>query len=198
MVVVVCSPVGLETLSSHYWHLLAKLVVNWKLDHPIAPRDMEVMRLLEKAEDWEKLGAWMIVVWTFLPWSTITGSESTESIEEATLKLLLQQPSTLRGFEDLCKAGRLRIQSYRDYENKLKLICDQARAKQSPPDSLPWYASICPDRHPSVLTPTFFASGNRFAPSHFFTFLLWEITALESIYYTYRGLMYRVRMDLLE
>jgi len=28
---------------------------------------MEIMRSLEKAEDWERLSVWMVVVWSFLP-----------------------------------------------------------------------------------------------------------------------------------
>ena len=91
----------------------------------------------------------MVVVWSSLPRSTIPESKSMESIEEVTLKLFLRQPSTLQGFEDLCKTDTLNSPDHRGYKNRLQLICDQARAKQL-------YASVCPDRHISVLTSLFF------------------------------------------
>jgi len=127
-------PVG---LTSHYWRLLDKLVVASKLGLRLGLRNMEVMRSLEKAEDWERLGVWMVVVWSFLPYSDIPTSESMESIEEVTLKSLLRRPSALRGFEDLCEAGRLSYQ-FADYpvcKDKLQRICDQVRVKQLPLES---------------------------------------------------------------
>jgi len=82
LVGVMRSPTGPESLSSHYWHLLDKLVTSSHfLD--LESRDVEVMRSLEEAEDWEKLGAWMVAMWSGLPIS-----KSMEAIEEVTLKLL--------------------------------------------------------------------------------------------------------------
>ena len=107
LVDVINSPKGLESLSSHYWHLLDKLVVGSKLYQGLVSCNMEVMRTLEEAEDWERLGAWMVVVWSFLPLSDISVSESMEGIEEVTLNSLLQQPLALPRFEDLCEAGTL-------------------------------------------------------------------------------------------
>ena len=131
------TPMGPESLSSHYWRLLDKLVVTSRRRLNLALRDMEVMRSLEEAEDWEKLGVWMGVVWSFLPYSRI--SESMEGIEQVTLKLLLQRPSTLQGFERICDAGALRdpYGEYLYFRNKLKQMCDQARVEQLPSESPP-------------------------------------------------------------
>ena len=87
-----------------------------KFDRPLGFGNTEAMRSLEKVGDWEKLGVWMVVVWSFLPGSTMPGSESVESIEEVTLKLLLRRPSALQGFEDLYKAGRFKW--YPEHKNK--------------------------------------------------------------------------------
>jgi len=135
LVEVVRSPAGLESLSSRYWRLLGELAAASKLYLPLAPRDMEVMRLFEKTEDWEKLGVWMVVVWSFLPSPSIPVSESMERIEEVTLKTLLRRPSALPMFEDLCQAGVLGLGSRRAYKDKLQRICDQARAERSIPES---------------------------------------------------------------
>jgi len=128
------SPTGPESLSSHYWRLLEKLVVASKLRLGLTSRDTEVMRSLEKAGDWERLGVWMVVVWSFSPGSNIPIPESMEGIEEVTLKLLLQRPSALQGCKDLCQAGALccSCSSCRSRKDKLQQICDQARAEQLP------------------------------------------------------------------
>ena len=132
LVTTIRSPMGLESLSSHYWRLLDKLVVDSKLDLYLESRDTEVMRSLEEAEDWEKLGVWMVVVWSLLPESEIPESESLESIEELTLKSLFQQPSALPRFENLLEAGTLTWAW-----GKLQCICDQARTTQLALEPLP-------------------------------------------------------------
>ena len=96
---------------------------------------MEVMGSLEKAEDWEKLGVWMVIIWSLLP--NRPKSESMKGIEEVTFKSLLQRPSTLQGFEDLCKTGRLSSGYLWEYRGKLQQICDQARVEQLPSKSPP-------------------------------------------------------------
>jgi len=128
------SSMGFESLSSHYWDLLDKLVVASELWLHLTPRDTEVMRLLEEAEDWEKLGAWMVVVWSFLPLS-----ESMEGIEDVTLKLLSRRPSVLPRFEDLCEAGTLAYprRDCQVLKDKLQRMCDQARSEKLPPESPP-------------------------------------------------------------
>jgi len=56
LVEVIRSPTPPESLSSHHWHLLDNLVVASRPDLDLESHDMEVMRSLEKAEDWERLG----------------------------------------------------------------------------------------------------------------------------------------------
>ena len=131
---VIGSPIGLGSLSSHNWQLLAGLMA--ALDFKIRANscNMATMRSLEGAEEWEKLGVWMVVVWSCLPRIKIPEFESMEGIEQITLKLLSHLPSALPMFEDLCKTGTLsrsapRNPRYREYRSKLRQICDQVRAE---------------------------------------------------------------------
>ena len=63
LVNVICLPTGLESLSSHYWHLLNKLPLATNFFWTPGFPKVEVMRSLEGAEDWEKLEVWMVVIW---------------------------------------------------------------------------------------------------------------------------------------
>jgi len=131
LVEVIRSPTGLERLSSHHWHLLDKLVAS-KHFLGFTLRDMEVMRSLEKAEDWEKLGVWMVAVWSGMP-----ESELMEGIEEVTLKLLSRRLSAFPRFEDLCRALTCSVPECQAHKDKLEQICDQVRAGQWPSESPP-------------------------------------------------------------
>ena len=57
LVGVLRSPMGFENLSSHYWRLLDRLASTTLVVGNFSSRDMEVMKLLEEAEDWAKLEA---------------------------------------------------------------------------------------------------------------------------------------------
>ena len=140
-----------RSLSSHYWRFLGKLALAAEHDIGFRSRDVEVMKSLERDEDWEKLEVWMLLVWESLPWRgrlTIsvpedvtlkdTGSmedsqlvedvELMEDIDRLTLKLLLRRPSALLKFEgllELCWAN----------EDTLRHICNEARAEQLPLES---------------------------------------------------------------
>ena len=87
MATVIRSPTRLESLSSNCWRFLAQLVIASGFTLHLASRDMEMMRSFEEAEDWEKLGAWLVVVWSYLPWSSIPEPESMGGIEEVTSSL---------------------------------------------------------------------------------------------------------------
>lgn len=122
---VVRSPTGLETLSSHYWWLLDKL----EGVYVGSAFRGTAMRLLENAEDWEKLEVWMPIVWRSAHryWSM-------QDFGRVTLNLLLRRPSALPRFEDLCETGRF------DTTHRLELrrVCDQVRAELVlAPESLP-------------------------------------------------------------
>ena len=162
LVGVIRFPTGPESLSSRYWCLLAKLVVVSKLDLYLERCDMEVMRLLEEAEDWEKLGVWMVVVWSLLPGSDIPITEPMEGIQEVTLMSLLRQLSAIPIFEDLCRGGALSLGFHRGYKDKLQRICDQARAEQPPlevppPPCVPVRSAQCLP----ILMPSIQAIGSR-------------------------------------
>jgi len=131
LVGVIRSPTGLESLSSHHWHLLDKLVAS-KHFLDLASHDMEVMRSLEKAEDWEKLEVWMVAMWSGAP-----TYEPMEGLEEVTLKLLSQQPSVFPRLEDLCKAFTCENSNCQAHKDKLQQICDQVRVGQLPSESPP-------------------------------------------------------------
>ena len=111
------SPAGVENLSSHYWHLLYKLVLEENFRHPLledfVSRGAEVTESLERVEDWEKLEIWMAIAWR-----TRQRRTPMEDVERVTLKLLLRRPSVLPRFEDI-------------RDSKLQRICDWARAEQS-------------------------------------------------------------------
>lgn len=118
-------PVGLESLSFHNWRLLGELTSTTKLLGHCSPRDMEVMRSLEKAEDWEKLEVWMAVMWMLQPTPTI---ETVQGIGEATIKLCSRHPSALRRFKNLWERDAIHAQ----YKIELQEIWDQARTEQLP------------------------------------------------------------------
>ena len=151
LVAVIRSPMGLENLSSHYWCLLAEFVVGLQLFLTLEPCGVGVVESLEEAEDWEKLGSWLVGVWSFLPSPGMPISELMEGIEEATLRSLLRQPSALRGLEDLCEMGSLVY--FPEIQTQLQRICDRARAEQLPPESPPPYVSVFPDQCLSILMP---------------------------------------------
>ena len=136
-------PAGPESLSSHYWRLLDKFAQASYFHVMFRPRDVKVMRLLEKAEDWERLEDWTTIVWLSAPWDYLM-----KDVKQVTLNLFLRRPSALARFENL----RL----YARYEDKLQKICDRARAEQLPSESSPpLYVSVHPAPHLPVLTPPF-------------------------------------------
>lgn len=153
LVGVIRSPSGFENLSSHNWRLLGELVLIARTSEshlvrglvPTAKsfdshsgRDTEVMRSLEKAEDWEKLGVWMVVVWVFPP---ALAAETMPVVRQVTLKLSLRQTSALQRFENLCEGDVIRPQ----YKLLLRRTCDQARVEQSSSEpSPPPYVSVPP------------------------------------------------------
>lgn len=146
------SPTGLKNLSFHYWRLLDKMLVDGRVNVYLVSRDVEVMTSLEESEDWGKLVIWMVVVWSFLPGSNALASESMEDIERATLMLLLQRPSALPRFEDLCEGGMFSPTFYTGYREKLQRICDRARGRRLPSESPPPSVLVCPTQRLSILT----------------------------------------------
>jgi len=144
---VICSPMGLESLSPHYWRLVDKMLLAEGLG--IAPTTRStVTKSLEGAEDWEKLELWMVIVWR-----SVLSSQAMEDIEQVTLELLLRRPPALPRFEGLCETG---IPSTKQ-KTRLRSVCDQVRAEQPPSEAPPPYVSARPtDQHLSVLMPPFF------------------------------------------
>jgi len=95
------STTGQESLSSHQWHSLDKLLSGSRLYVKPAPRDVEVMKLLEEAEDWERLEVWMMVMWGILGGSM---SDPMQDVQQTSLKLLSHRPSAIPRFENLAEA----------------------------------------------------------------------------------------------
>ena len=134
------SPTGLESLPSHYWNLLSELVATtWRMEFCYS--DLEVARSLEKAEEWEKLEAFMVVAW----WSDLTLA-LVKDVEEMTLELFRRRQSALPRLEDLWKSGTLKqlfrpgrrdIAGKRSLSGELRRICDEAREGQTSSESPP-------------------------------------------------------------
>ena len=182
---------GFESLASHYWCLLGKLTLTTRYFGDPSLRNMEVMRSLEEAEEWEKLEVWMVVVWKSLRPSDILMSKSMEGIERVTLTLSLRQPSALQRFENLLERDMIP----ESYKPKLQGICDWARTERlhlEPPP--PSYVSVHLTRRLSVLMPPFFSSVNRFKPIHQFSFLFWETTPSECLLHTPRAYVQKFGM----
>ena len=121
------SPTGLERLSPSYWDLLYKLVLVTDIVGGFVQRDVEVMRLLDEAGDWEKLEVWMVSLW-WPPYNWFDGAM--QDIEQVTLKLLSRRSSLLPMFEDRA-AGKLT----KTHKIKLREICDKVRAEHLPSES---------------------------------------------------------------
>ena len=125
---------GPEGLFPCYWDLLDKFASDKSQVFPrFKPRDVEVMRSLEDAEDWEKLETWMVLTWQ----SGVDEAPALDSmgdINRATLKLLLRRRSALPRFEDLSDPNRiLRYSKFR--VEHLQRILDQAQEEQPPVES---------------------------------------------------------------
>jgi len=140
---ILCLPGGLESLSTHYWHLLDKL--DWHHMEK-ASQNMNlnshstVTDSLEADKDWEKLEVWLGIVWR-----SMKRDDTVEDIQQVTLDLLLQQPSALPRFKNLCETNKL----HQTHKPTLQQICDQVLALQ------PLYASVCIVHCSSVLIPPF-------------------------------------------
>jgi hypothetical protein len=128
---VICLPAGLESMSLHSWHLLGKSALGTDFSETPGLRSMEMMRSFEEAEDWEKLEVWIVVVWQSLPEST--PAPTMEDVERVTRKLLLQRPSALQRFHDLCERGSL----YSSHRARLRQVRDQVQTEQLPLKSPP-------------------------------------------------------------
>ena len=127
---VVHSPAVLKSLSIHYWHLLRRLPWSRRGFLNFRSHAAELVRMLEEAEDWEKLEAWMVTVWQFNGYWYGDDPENLERLKQATLKHLLRRPSALPLFEGV--AG-----IFEDgYLTALEDICAQARTEELPLESL--------------------------------------------------------------
>lgn len=133
LVDLIYSPEGPMGSPSHHWRLLDKLMSFIMIDVDLEPRGLEVMRSLGEAEDWEKLEIWVAIGWRS------PRAEPMEEVGRVTLKLLSQRPSALRRFEGIYEVGII----WWDRKIELGRMCEQARAKHSPSESLPLYVLVC-------------------------------------------------------
>lgn len=119
---------GLERLPLRYWYLLEELIME---DSDAQPRtrlsysDMRTMKLLEQSQEWEKLEAWLRVLWI----SRVEGGgiHMVEDIKRATLSLFQHRPSTIPEFACLAIPNRILSTCLLDFHgSELQEICDQA------------------------------------------------------------------------
>ena len=132
LVEIIRSTAGFESLSSHCWCLLGRLASKTMPFDRFGPRDEDVMKSLEKVEDWEKLEAWMAITWGFPADSFMP--ESMENIKRVTLKLASDRPSALQRFENL---GKSELFSKSGAGTVLQPMLDRARAERQPLESSP-------------------------------------------------------------
>ena len=145
----ICSPTGLKDLSSHYWRLLDKLVLDGH-EALFSPPNVEVVKFLEEGEDWERLEIWMSAVWTSPEPRGSPMDKPTEDIEQWTFSLLSRRPSALLRFQTL------RAHWWTD--DALLKLCNQVQMEQLSLE----YVSIRPSWHISILMrPFLFSSANR-------------------------------------
>jgi len=133
LVGVIRSPTGFESLSSHNWHLLDELISTTGYFGYHMVRDTDVMRLLEEAEDWEKLEVWLAALWRSLQTMDVQTPELMEGIEQVTLELSSRQPSALQRLENLCERDAV----WGGRGGKLQGICYRVRAGQLPSEPPP-------------------------------------------------------------
>ena len=127
---VLCSPMGQECLSSHYWRLLGNLVSVNPCRRSHGERQAEIMKSLEESQDWNKLETWMLVVWTC---SHHPDPIPIKDIKWATLALFRQRPSTILRFKDLYGKRKLfcfHHSLFSAYKGEFRRICTQVQAEQ--------------------------------------------------------------------
>ena len=95
------SQFGRERLPLRYWHLLENLMMDDVKPHPTLCRwDLDTMRTLETSQNWEKLEAWMRIVWISRldPEGGFPPVLAMEYIERVTLSLFRHRPSAIPKF----------------------------------------------------------------------------------------------------
>jgi hypothetical protein len=133
LIYVLYSPVGQEHLSSHYWLLLGDLVsmtppLDLGSEHD---KDMEIMKSLEEAQDWEKLEMWMLFIWNSEDDHRIP--IPIRDIKQATLTLFQQRSSAMLRFKDLhdkCTQPSYPETLFKSCEDEFQWICNQVQTEQ--------------------------------------------------------------------
>ena len=138
LVSTVRSPFGKEELLPHCWNFLGQLALS-ELHFPsFSPSDVEIMKSLDKATDWEKLAVWMTVIWQLDGFQKISkpvawqvkelGNELIPTpmgeVVGVTSKLISEQDA-LPKFERLCEQKSFQARE------KLQDICTKARRAQA-------------------------------------------------------------------
>jgi hypothetical protein len=135
LICVLLTPMGQEHLSSYYWLFVGNLISVSPETHSAEDRQIEIMKSLEEAQDWEKLETWMLIVW----WSAYySGPVPIQDIERATLTLFQRRPSAILKFEDLLEKHTqfsFPCPLFNEREDEFRRICSQARAEQPRLDS---------------------------------------------------------------
>jgi len=122
-----------KSLSSHHLHLLDKLVSDAHFDERFVSRDVEVMKLFEEAEDWERLEVWMMIIWKSLRRSEWPTTESIRKIKLTSRELLSRRPSAIPSFEHLMRG----TDPFAEYAAALRSVCTYARRAKKPPSGSP-------------------------------------------------------------
>jgi hypothetical protein len=135
---VISSPMGQRFLSSHYWLLLGNLISMGDQSWRVVDRQMEIMKSLEEAQDWDKLETWMLVVWCSVHLAH-PDQIPNQDIRRATLALFRQRPSAIPRFEDLYEQRTRLFSPFSLFDwckDVFRRTHDQARAEQPRLESL--------------------------------------------------------------
>ena len=96
---IVESSEGIRHLSHHYWKFLLEQITLWSQELKVRPYSPQIIKSLQAAEEWEKLGYWMGVVW--MVWPPEGGRTAEGDLEHIMLLLFQHQPGAIQEFQEM-------------------------------------------------------------------------------------------------
>ena len=119
---------GRKRLPLRYWRLLEELVVEDAEPHTeLCHWDVRVMGVLENSREWEKLEAWVHIVWVSRLEDGFSPIPAMEDIKRVMLSLFQHRPSALSRFASLkTSSNRPRLCLLESRRTELQQVCDQA------------------------------------------------------------------------
>ena len=117
-------PEGIQLLSQPHWELLVELSISVsRWPKYFAIWSLRIMKSLEDAKEWDKLGCWMGVVW--MAWPPEIGSAMEEGVRRLMFLLFHKQPGAMQKLEQWME--RWSKSRGRAVPKAFQEICEQAR-----------------------------------------------------------------------